>query len=121
MPGHFYHIFASQLVFNKQHIVIIDIFYEKHNFISDPHLGARKDGAVVRALTSDQCETDKFWDQYHEWVLSFMLVLSLRREVFLWVLWFSRSSKINIPKFQFNQEPGTRRITNRSGCVTFNS
>ena len=30
MPGHFYHIFASQLVFNKQHTVIIDIFYEQH-------------------------------------------------------------------------------------------
>ena len=38
MPGHFYHIFASQLVFNKQHIVIIDIFHEQYNFISDPHI-----------------------------------------------------------------------------------
>ena len=35
----------------------------------------------------------------------------LLRDVFLWVLRFSLSSKINISKFQFDQESGRRRTT----------
>ena len=55
---------------------------------------------VVRALASYQCDRDSDPAINAISGLSLSLVLSLELRVFLRVLWFSLSSKANIPKFQ---------------------
>lgn len=65
MPGHFYHIFASQLVFNKQHIVVIDIFYGQHNFINDAHIwGQERIKKGVNAISG--CWVSCWFSPYSE-------------------------------------------------------
>ena len=67
-------------------------------------LHGSRDGAVVRALASHRSVPGSFPGPGVIWGLSLLLVLALAPRVFLQLLRFSSSSKINIPKFQFDRE-----------------
>ena len=85
-------------------------YYIKHNFTQESGWGAR-DGAVVRALASDQCGAGSNPGVDAICGLRLLLVFSFALRGFSPDTPVFPSSKTNIFKFQFDQESGRRRTT----------